>query len=64
VYPGDLLCILVTPDLACQGVGRCSGGFRQACAATPCRQSLVSPTGRDLPAIIGTDPVSGGPSDG
>jgi len=69
VYPGDLLCILVTPDLACQGVECCSGGFRQAGAAAPCQQSPASPIGRDLTTIVRTDPargrlVGGGPSNG
>ena len=61
MYPGDLLCILVTPDLACQGVGRCTGGFRQPVAATPCRQFLASLLRRNLTATVRPGPALGEP---
>jgi hypothetical protein len=37
VYPGDVLCILGTPNPACQGVGRPAGGFRRPVCATRCQ---------------------------
>jgi hypothetical protein len=41
VYPGDLLCILVTPVWACQGVVPGIGGFRQPGTASACQHGLA-----------------------
>jgi hypothetical protein len=65
VYPGDLLCILVTSELTCQGVVRCVDGIRQPGDAATCRQSLTSAATFD--GRPRTDPLRharGGPASG
>lgn len=51
MYPGDLLCILVTPNSACQGVVCFADGIRQPGAAPVCPQ-LAAPSSfaPDVPA--------------
>jgi hypothetical protein len=65
VYPGDLLCILVTSELTCQGVVRCVDGIRQPGDAATCWQSLAfAATFDDGPLADGPPQARGGSASG
>jgi hypothetical protein len=65
VYPGALLCILVTSELTCQGVVRCVDGIRQPGDAAMCRQSLAfAATFDDRPPADDLRHARGGPASG
>lgn len=52
MYPGDLVCILVTPLSACQEGRVCAGGFRQGIAPYPGMPAAPRPVGSRLAAPV------------
>lgn len=49
MYPGDLLCILVTSVSACQVIGRTSDGFRQGISPFPGMPTMLIHRFSDYP---------------